>query len=580
MSLDQLKARLALSAAEGKRRAMESLRLYRPLPTQLPFHDSDSSERVVRGGNRSGKSTSAAIEFASAATGIPLTSADGKLVPFRYPTDRPLQMWVFGWDQKHIGKTIYRLLFRPGVFKMIRDRETGLWRAWRPWEPDDAVREKEVKPAPPLIPKRFILGESYTDSEGWAWENKGERVFTLCRLKSRWREFEHGTEIRAFSSKAEVPQGDPCDVVWIDEDIKYPKHVGELQARLSDNRGRLFWSAFPHSKNEALVKMVERAKEQEERESPDVSAIQIRFSDNPFIDDDEKRKRLEGWDENERKARDEGEFLTDAILMYPNFSVATHGSPPAVPDDDDKVDAILRARRGQPPDNWTRYLILDPGHARPAVLFGAIPPPHEFGDYAICYDEIYQPRIDAGKLADLTLAKAKGRFFEAFIIDDRAGRQTPMGFGHTVHDEYARAFADRGLRSRQTGHRFRRGSDNVAAGIQIVRRWLMIRSDGTTKLKVVPQNCPNLVRQFEAYRKKCPTGDFDVVLDEPELRQKDDLMACIRYWAAYDPKYVEPERVLASTGSAAYRAYLEMESEAEARRDGSDSITCGPSAAA
>ena len=73
--------------AEKARRANESLALYRAMPSQMPFHESDASERVLRGGNQSGKSTSAAAEFASAATGQAILGADGRPIRHKFPTN-------------------------------------------------------------------------------------------------------------------------------------------------------------------------------------------------------------------------------------------------------------------------------------------------------------------------------------------------------------------------------------------------------------------------------------------------------------------------------------------------------------
>ena len=112
---DELQSQMAQVAAERNRRQREALKLYRPMDKQAAFHDSPASERIVRGGNRSGKSMSAFAETASAATGIPIIGPNGSPLPFKYPTKRPLLIWVIGYDQRHVGGTIYRMLFRPGA---------------------------------------------------------------------------------------------------------------------------------------------------------------------------------------------------------------------------------------------------------------------------------------------------------------------------------------------------------------------------------------------------------------------------------------------------------------------------------
>ena len=68
----------------------------------------------------------------------------------------------------------------------------------------------------------------------------------------------------------------------------------------------------------------------------------------------------------------EGEFTNESTLMYPTFNPSVHILPreelPAVPND------------------WTRYVAIDPGHAVMATLFAAVPPDEK---YLLIYDELY-----------------------------------------------------------------------------------------------------------------------------------------------------------------------------------------------
>ena len=548
--------------AEKSRRHREALRLYRPMPKQAAFHASLSSERIVRGGNRSGKSMSAFAETASAATGIPIIGPNGSPLPFKYPNDRAMLIWVIGYDQRHVGGTIYRMLFRPGAFKIIQDKETDLWRAWRPWEEEDRAREEECKESPPLIPSRLV------DPNGWAWENKAERVFTVCRMKN-------GTEIHAFSSKAEPKQGDPVDLIHIDEDIEYSKHVAEWQARLSDRKGRLIWSVWPHSRNDALFQMSERAEEQKHLEKPDVHEIVLSFSDNPFIDKDEKRKRVEAWAKKgpeEVRARDQGEFVLDTMLVYPNFNIDEHGCPRREEDEDDLIDSILRERNGEPPNDWTRFLVLDPGHTVCALMFAAVPKPSPFyrDDAIIVYDELYLRQHDADQVAKAAKDKASGHIFEAFIIDNRAGRQTPMGFNKTVRQQYSDAFSRKRLQSRQTGSSFLPGSDNISAGVGLVRELLHVPVGKRSRIRFVKNKTPALQREFVLYRKRLTR---DEIYDEP-VSKNDHLMDCLRYLASYNPQYRKPE-AMPNQWSPAYRGYKEWQ-KARSNQESDEFVNLGP----
>jgi len=513
--------------AEKIRRQNIALRQYRPRPEQLPFHLSKASERILRGGKRSGKTTSAAAEVASAALGIPLIGPDGKELPFRYPRNRPLLIWVIGYNEKHIG-VIYKKLFTPG-FKIIKDRRTGLWRTWMPWLPEDAEREDETKPSAPLIPGGPDCHPSGLIEE-WGWENRSTRVFNVCRLKN-------GTEIHAFTSGGEAGQGEAVDLIWIDEDIKYQNHILEWQARLSDNRGRLIWSAWPHG-NEALRRMSARAAEQVHRKNPDVVEWTLSFSGNPYIPEDEKRKRLEGWESvshEVRLAQDLGIFTEDYQLVFPAFNADVHGIPRA--GGADAVENAIALNGGKIPDNWARYLGVDPGHAYAAAIFVAVPPP-SIGKYFVVYDEVYTERCQPDIQAELIAAKSQGVYFRAFIIDAHAGRQTTLAYGKRIVELYREAFEKHGLHSQLTGSGFLGGSDDVGARNSILRDWMTKRPDGTTMFRMVKDTTPHLRREFGLYRKKII---YDEVKDEVVLRNNHCCDACaylapmFDYGDAYTP---------------------------------------------
>ncbi len=105
-------------------------------------------------------------------------------------------------------------------------------------------------------------------------------------------------------ARVEPAQGDPVDLVHIDEDLFNEAWVGEMQARLSDTKGRMVWSAFPHSKNDALVSMSERAQQEHGDRDPDIAEFVLTFSGNQHIDQGEKAKRLKAWGPEERRALD------------------------------------------------------------------------------------------------------------------------------------------------------------------------------------------------------------------------------------------------------------------------------------
>jgi len=115
----------------------------------------------------------------------------------------------------------YPSLFKSGAYRIIKDEQTGQWRSFRPGE--EPERRAETKPAPPLIPPRYVASVSWVlKSAGYA-----QKV-----------ELTNGWTIYFYSSEGEPPQGFQADLIWIDEDINNEQWVGEMLARLADRKGR------------------------------------------------------------------------------------------------------------------------------------------------------------------------------------------------------------------------------------------------------------------------------------------------------------------------------------------------------
>ncbi len=530
----QTAKRLRSLAAEARRREGEALRLFRPMESQLPFLLSEAGERIIRGGNRSGKTVLAAAEVASAATGIPLTGPDGKELPFRYPRDRPLTIWIIGYDQKHLAR-VFKFLFTNGVFtkfRIIKDEVTGLPRAWRPWEPRDAAREKQTKPHPRMIPERFCpINKSPTaDGPGIAYESKGEQVFSLARLTN-------GTEIYAFPSGGIAGQGVAVDLIWIDEDIVYPQHVQEWQARRADVDGKIIWSAWPWADNNALALMSQRAEADAHLEHPDVFEIVLEFSKNPHMEKDVVRKLRKAWraeGEHVLRARDRGEFLTGLSLVFPGFDLDLHGVP-CNERKDDRLDKVLAKTNYRVPDDWTHYLGIDPGFAHIGIIFAAVPPPLDIGDLFVVYDELYMERATPADAVKELKTKMGKRRFHAFVMDARFGRQTETG-GKTVAQQWAEAFSEANVRSRLTDSGFMQGSDDIFARNMIVRKWLQPRQDGTTKFRIFRDTTEYTQYEFRSYKRMVSREDAT-----DKIKDRDNhLMDALAYLAASEPGHYLP----------------------------------------
>lgn len=539
-------------ATEQLRRKSEALNLYRPMPNQEPFHRSDARIKIVRGGTRSGKSTSVATEFARAVTGQD---------PYKkYPTDRPLLAYIVGYDGDHIGRAIFRLLFKPGLFWTIKDN--GVWRAFDP--AIDTGREDEVWPSQPLIPPRLI------DPKGWAWEHKAERIFSVCRLNFGEGHPMTGTEIRAFGSRSKPAQGDPVDIIWIDEDLYDDGWIKEMKSRISDKtNGHLMWSAFPKGTNDALYDMSNQCEELRREGATFIEEFVLAYSDNLHIPEQKKTETVMLLTPEERKARDYGEFQLESTLMYPTFNVGTHGLL------NQKIKTPFEimceeqvCKFGELPRDWCRYAFIDPGHAVCAVIGLVIPPP-SIADVVIAEWELYLRQCDAMTFAKNMSDKIGNRVYEAFIIDEHGSRVTQAGSGVSIKVQYSEALATHGVSCRATGNWFISGSDDVHGRCMKFREWLAIRNDGSTKFRIIHDRLPYTRQEFAKYRKRIVGADVDM-----PVQKNNHSMDCLGYAAAYNPQFVKHE--VSPSHRNPVLAEFQRWQEAERKQGSGDSINFGP----
>ena len=497
---------------------------------------------------------------------MPIWINDTEMLPYAFPTNRAKKIWLVGKGVAHIGQTIYRMLFtEDNGLRVIRDEHTQQWRSWNPnLEYDRAYKEKCAF-ADPFIPPRLIK------PNGIGWEDKRLDFFKQVELVD-------GTMIYAFTSGGDAKQGDAVDLIHIDEDIEYPEHTMEWFMRLADYKGRMFWSVYPHSDNNALRDFHQMAEEEKCKADPIAEEFLLRFDQNEYIDQETREQQLQVLlysGEATYRARNLGEFTFDTTLVYPSFSPKVHTA--LIPDEKkrDEIDRLLRDTGGEPPDDWTRYFVLDPGHAVCAGLFLAVPPP-ELGNYIIAYDEIYQRQSDAHKMAEACSLKMAGHSFQDFIMDWHGGRITPMGMSKTVKMIYREAFTAFGLRSIVRGSDFAWSSDNVSGGIEQVRGWLSLQENGLPTLRLYLPRTPHSQKEFGLYSMRIRSGD---ICDEP-VAQNSHLMDDYRYGAAANLKYVRPRRSLAQINPA-YRAFMKDRDadKSQRKRSGQDFVNLGPGAA-
>lgn len=526
-------AQLRKYILEVNDRCIEALNLYEPLPFQRAYHACNAKEVIIQKGNQTGGSLSTFVEVARA-----VTCQD----PYKKYPNAGVAVCL-GYGEGHIGRVMYRYLFKWGAFKIIKDRITGEYRTFRPWSATkefegkfgDEGREEEAEPAPPLIPKRFIEGKI-------AFKKRAENIFSLAKFTTGW-------ELHAFNSQgeAEMAQGFQADLFVIDEDLATGGWYVEALGRTAFRKGKIRWNALPHNKTDDMVTMAQRADDQEGQPNPTTVKLKVTMYDNPYMPEESKIHNETAWrqaGEDVYRARALGEFTLDSIRMYPTFAKELHNVIHRLTGVEvahaaegrqmrTKVQEVLTTTNGDPPLDWCKYMIFDPGHTIGGVLFYCIPPPSEFGDFKIIYDELYIPRCTAKIWGESIEPKMKDKHFQDFIIDAHGARLTELGSGVLPRRQYELELEKRNIHCEVRGPRFINGSDDVKGREMAVRTWLEIRNSenplerGYPKLLVNVERCPNFCREMIYFKKKTVRiGGRDVTTDEGNRRSDTHLVEC------------------------------------------------------
>lgn len=554
--------RLRELAAERIRRRREALKVWVPMPMQRGFEMSDAKERVLYGSNRSGKTTCAAVEFARMVLGVHRLS--GKRLPLNDGI-----ACVVGYDYSHIGRVIYRKLFKKGAFRVVRDKQTGEYRPYEPDGRDSDIPLRDTEPSPPLIPKRFIA------PNGVNWLKKKSSVPASIKLTNGW-------EIRFFSSEGEPPQGDACHVYWFDEEIEHEDWYLEASRALMAESGYFIWSATPHVGGDDLIDLHTRAEKLANDPNASVREFLLLIFDNMYLANSDKQELVAKWKDKPEAYRTRilGEFAAKAFKVYPEFHMDRHGFNLA----------DLPGHRI--PDDWCRYAAIDPGLQVQAVLFLAVPPPHYPGRQRwYVYDELYLDHVSVTEFARAFEIKTRGQNFEALIIDMRAGRITNIGGEKPVEqiyrealskvkvrrsdeaiseleqkmieDEKRRAAAVAGIPERARPRRKKRvlsedvknyevvnvwdrvnthmfipGADNPKSGVAAVKEALAIDS-GTnmSQLAFARGVLPNFEMEMSKYHHKRVKGKITDEFTKKDNHLCDDL----RYLVCFRPEWKKPK---------------------------------------
>jgi len=502
---------------EQDRREKEALRLYEPTDFQERYHAAVAKEAIITAGNQCGKSLAGFVEDARAAT--------NQDPHHKYPKKGVLA--IVGFKEDHISKVIYPYLFKPGAFQIFKDTD-GKWHPYKPWVHTHLIEGEDTEDAPPLIPQRFI--------EEFVWERRGKNVFGTVTLTTGWT-------IYAFTSRAEPSQGWKADLFHFDEDLEREDWYDEAVGRLTMRNGKLRWTALPHGGNNALTDMLERAEDEEGKEKPSAVAIHATIWDNPYMTEEVRQENCKIWKkmgEDVYRKRALGELTTDQIKMYPSYSKFLHDA--RLPGDqmsEARRIFMERANEGlDPPDDWMRVMVLDPGHKMLAVTWFAVPPP-SLGFEKFAFNSLAIRNATALSLAKGVAEETRSKpRCQRWIIDAHGGALTSLASGIAPRVSYSKELAKKGCECIETGNGFRNGSDDTAGRRLALRNWFAINDvTGEPTLFIDLQRCERLAVTLPRYSKKIVGG---LIQDEPNTRTEHDHIDTCEYFAADGGRYIKP----------------------------------------
>lgn len=243
------------------------------------------------------------------------------------------------------------------------------------------------------------------------------------------------------------------------------------------------------------------------RTQPGITVVQVDSTENPHVNQDALDLEFGRMSKEERQARKEGKFVHFAGLFYPEFG-EEHLKPRPTPQHVKEQSIIVG---------------IDPGLNRTGVVWVAF----DNDNVGFVFQELYpeQAIVENVAKAIFTLNQRWGIEPDYYVIDPSARNRSTIN-AEAIESAYLRA-----------GLPTIRGQNDRPAGILEVKRRLQQQG------LFVSEDCPNLVNEFEHYRKDPNSQD-----EFAAVKKDDHLVDALRYVSMARPwneKYGaarEPER--------------------------------------
>ena len=263
-------AEMLESVADELDSQIESVYSYTPHPKQKLFHESKAEEKLLIGGNRSGKTVSNVVECIWRLT---------KTHPFR-PDLNAIKEPIRG--------RIVTVSLKEGLQKIV----LPMFKKW--------------------MPKKYLINRSWDRSY-----NKEERTLYLADGSFiEFMTYEQDLEKFAGTSRHFVSfDEEPPMLIW-----------QECLMRLIDTDGDWWISMTPVEGLTWIFDMI--YKPWEEGNRPETLVVKVSMHDNPHLTTRGKEKILKNvTDDEDRQAREEGSFVEVKGLVYKDFNVQLHVRP-------------------------------------------------------------------------------------------------------------------------------------------------------------------------------------------------------------------------------------------------------------
>lgn len=342
-----------------------------------------------------------------------------------------------------------------------------------------------------LIPafKRWIIP---SDLINGSWEDSWtEREKKLT--------FENGSfiEFKSYAQDIQKHAGTSRHFIHFDEEPPQNIYIENL-LRLLDTNGRWWMSMTPLNGmnwvyDELFLPSLEG-------KTKNIDVIEVSTTDNPYITQGAMDNLLQGLDQADLDQRIEGKFAEKGGLVFPEFGEMHYLDGPDWND-------------WWPSEDWTVYCSVDHGVNNPtAILWHAVSPNNEvvtFGEY---YKSNKIVRDHANFIKEF---EAKNGIKPMIRPGDPAMKQRNGVTGTSIVE----AYAEEGIYlAVETIPR------SVAPGVDKMRKYLRMGSQGVPHWRIIKNRCPNLIKEMKRLHWQTYSSSKlnDSLNKKQEIHKKDD----------------------------------------------------------